>query len=58
MENIRIFARATKFVKLIDKAEFVRKTKGLYPKKYNEKTKKWIIDRYSKDEAEEIWINI
>ena len=43
MENIRIFARATKFVKLIDKAEFVRKTKGLYPKKYNEKTKKWII---------------
>ena len=43
---------------MIDKAEFVRRTKGLYPKQYSEKVKKWIIDRYGEDEAEEIWINI
>ena len=35
-----------------DKTEFIRKTKGLYPKQYNKKVKKWIIDRYGEDKAD------
>ena len=38
-----------------DKAGFSRSTKGLYPRKYNEKVKKWLVERYGKDKAERIW---
>ncbi|MBQ8975533.1 MAG: L-2-amino-thiazoline-4-carboxylic acid hydrolase [Oscillospiraceae bacterium] len=35
--------------------KFEEATKGLYPKAYNDKVRKWLRERYSEEEAENIW---